>query len=65
MSQREQIEQHLNAGRRIDPQIALRDYRCFRLAARIKEIARKMKIERRIVRTDDGKAWAEYWKADD
>jgi len=39
---------------------ALRDYRCFRLAARIEEIARHMRIDRRIVVGADGKRWAEY-----
>lgn len=38
MSQNDLILRHLQAGRQIDPWMALNKYSCFRLAARIKDL---------------------------
>lgn len=65
-SQATQILKSLQAGNRITPQDALREFGCFRLAARIADLRREgygINTERKRVTSADGtKAIvAEYW----
>lgn len=38
MSQEQQILEHLKSGKTLDPMTALREFSCFRLAARINDL---------------------------
>lgn len=58
LTQRKQIGKALKSGRRISPQDALREFGCFRLAARIHEL-RKMGWA--IERTTHERGYAVYW----
>lgn len=60
MTQTEMIRADLLSGREITPMDALREYGCFRLAARIKELRDEgMNIET-IKEQRDGRSWARY-----
>lgn len=60
MTQTEQIRNHLLEGKSITPIDALREYGCFRLAARIDEL-RKEGLEIQTAKEKrNGKAYARY-----
>ena len=60
MTQTEQIRNHLLEGKSITPMDALREYGCFRLAARIDEL-RKEGLEIKTTKEKrNGKAYARY-----
>ena len=60
MTQNDSIRAHLQSGRSITPLDALRDYGCFRLAARIADLRREgLDIETATVQSN-GKAYASY-----
>ena len=51
----------MDAGRKLTPLDALRDFGCFRLGARIYDLKQEgYPVERRMVETDEGKRVAEY-----
>jgi len=60
MTQTETILAHLQSGGSITPIDALRDYGCFRLAARIKEIRDEGHPVEMVWETDGEKRWARY-----
>lgn len=60
MTQTETILAHLKNGGSITPIDALRDYGCFRLAARIKEIRDEGHDVQTTWDTDGTKKWARY-----
>lgn len=60
MTQTETILAHLKNGRSITPIDALRDYGCFRLAARIKELRDSGHDVQTAWDTDGEKRWARY-----
>jgi hypothetical protein len=61
MTQSDQILSYLKRGRSIDPQVALRLFYCFRLAARIRDLrAAGNEIITERVRNREGKAYARY-----
>jgi len=60
MTQTETILAHLQAGGSITPIDALRDYGCFRLAARIKDIRDEGHDVQTDWETDGVKKWARY-----
>lgn len=67
-SQATQILRWLQAGKKLTPQDALREFGCFRLAARINDLRRdgyKINTERKRVISADGTLAivAEYWIA--
>lgn len=60
-AQTAQIRRALDAGRKLTPLDALRDFGCFRLGARIYDLKQSgYPVERRMVETDEGKRVAEY-----
>lgn len=60
-SQCANILQHLQSGKSINPLQALNQYGCFRLGARIYDLKQGgYSIDSRIVRTENGKKYAEY-----
>lgn len=55
------ILQHLQSGKSINPLQALNQYGCFRLGARIYDLKQDgYLIDRRMVKTENGKKYAEY-----
>lgn len=60
MTQTETILAHLKAGGSITPIDALRDYGCFRLAARIKDLRDEGHPVEMTWETDGEKRWARY-----
>lgn len=61
LSQCDRILQHLQSGKTITPAQALNQYGCFRLGARIYDLKKDgYSIDSRIVRTENGKKYAEY-----
>ncbi len=60
MTQTETILAHLQKGGSITPIDALRDYGCFRLAARIKELRDEGHPVEMDWETDGEKRWARY-----
>ena len=62
MSQNQQILKHIQEHGSINPLMALERYGCMRLAARISELREKgHKIETRIKKSHNNKAYAEYY----
>ena len=61
MSQEQQILNHLKKGLTIDPIIALRRYRCLRLAARIHDLRAKGHQIKTEMEKDGDKTWAVYY----
>lgn len=62
-TQTQKIKAALDAGRKITAQDALRDFGCFRLAARISDLkAAGYPVDRRMIQTGEGKSVALYWK---
>jgi hypothetical protein len=62
-SQTNQIKAALESGRKLTALDALRDFGCFRLAARIMEITDAgYPVDRCMIETEDGKRVAMYWK---
>ena len=62
MSQNQEILKHIEQHGSINPLMALERYGCMRLAARISELrARGYKIETRIMKSHNNKAYAEYY----
>ena len=59
MSQTAKIKKHLLAGKKITPLQALRKFGCFRLAARIADIRKDIRINTTI-KSHKGKQYAEY-----
>lgn len=60
-AQTAQIRRALDAGRKLTPLDAWRDFGCFRLGARIYDLKQEgYPVERRMVETDEGKRVAEY-----
>ena len=63
MTQKEQILEMLNTGEHVTPFKALREFGCFRLAARICELRDEgHHIDMKLVSRKPGKVYAEYWK---
>lgn len=60
MTHTETILAHLLSGRSITPIDALRDYGCFRLAARVKEIREAGYEVKTIMEGEGAKKWARY-----
>jgi hypothetical protein len=60
MTQTETILAHLQAGESITPIDALRDYGCFRLAARIKDLRDAGHDVDMVLEGDGEKKWARY-----
>ena len=60
MTQTETILAHLQSGGSITPIDALREYGCFRLAARIKDIRDSGHQVHTDIETDGEKRWARY-----
>ena len=60
MTQTETILAHLQAGESITPLDALRDYGCFRLAARIKDLRDAGHDVQMVLEGDGEKKWARY-----
>jgi hypothetical protein len=60
MTQTETILAHLQAGGSITPIDALREFGCFRLAARIKDIRDEGHDVQTLWETDGTKKWARY-----
>lgn len=61
MTQNDMIRAHLQSGKAITPLDALREYGCFRLAARIADLRREgLDIETLTVQSN-GKAYASYF----
>jgi hypothetical protein len=60
MTQTETILAHLEAGHSITPLDALREYGCFRLAARIKDLRDAGHDVQTDWETDGEKKWARY-----
>tara|TARA_R110000823_G_scaffold130004_1_gene257766 strand:- start:228 stop:467 length:240 start_codon:yes stop_codon:yes gene_type:complete len=60
MTQTEAILAHLQAGESITPIDALRDYGCFRLAARIKDLRAAGHDVDMVLEGDGEKKWARY-----
>lgn len=55
------ILRHLQRGKSINPLQALNQYGCFRLGARIYDLKQRgYLIEKRMVKTANGKKYAEY-----
>ncbi|WP_294964164.1 helix-turn-helix domain-containing protein [uncultured Gilliamella sp.] len=55
------ILQHLQSGRTINPLQALNQYSCFRLAARIYDLKQSgYLIDKRMIKTENGKKLAQY-----
>lgn len=55
------ILRHLQCGKSINPLQALNQYGCFRLGARIYDLKQRgYLIEKRMVKTANGKKYAEY-----
>jgi len=60
MSQNSDILKALKKGRKINPMIALSEWGCFRLAARIDELRKTHDIETTMRKSANGKKFAEY-----
>ncbi len=60
-TQRERVLTALQAGRRLTPDDAIREFRCYRLAARICEL-RKAGVQ---IECDESKGFGEYWIKED
>ena len=60
MSQADAILEHLKAGNSITPVDALRDFGCFRLAARIDELRQRGHDIETITEKRNGKKYARY-----
>ncbi len=61
MSQRAQILRDLKRGKSITPMNALKEYGCFRLAARIAELRQQgAPIRTTMIEGPNGRIWAEY-----
>lgn len=60
MSQSDAILEHLKAGNSITPVDALRDFGCFRLAARIDELRQRGHDIETIAEKRNGKKYARY-----
>ena len=60
MTQTEQIRNHLLEGKAITPLDALRDYGCFRLAARIDELRKEGLHIETVKEKRNGKSYARY-----
>lgn len=60
MTQTEQIKSHLVEGKSITPMDALREYGCFRLAARIDELRKQGLTIQTEKETRNGKVYARY-----
>lgn len=60
LTQNDQIYFHLAAGNTITPIEALNQFKCFRLASRIKDLRNEgIRIEKEMI-TKNGKRYAEY-----
>lgn len=60
MSQNRLILGYLQRGRAIDPMVALRMFKCFRLAPRIHELRRSHRIHSEMVKSREGTRYARY-----
>lgn len=61
MSQKTQIKAHLEKGLPISPMMALKHYRCYRLAARVKELRDDgMDIRTLLISSGKGERYAVY-----
>ena len=60
MSQNDQIISHLKRFGSITPMVALRDYGCFRLAARVMELREHYEIDTVMIERDN-KRYAKYF----
>ena len=64
MSQKKAILNYLQRGRTIDPQVALRLFGSFRLAARIQNLKEEgYRISKKMVKSRNGNRYARYWLA--
>lgn len=62
MTQTEQILGYLKRGNSINPMVALRLFKSFRLAARINELRESgHSIERHLIRSREGTRYATYY----
>lgn len=59
-NQKHQILSHLQTGARLSPIVALHEYGCMRLAARINDLRSEGHVIRTDIITDGDKRWAEY-----
>ena len=60
-TQRQQVLTALQAGRRLTPDDAIKEFRCYRLAARIHDL-RKAGVQ---IECDESKGYGVYWIKDD
>jgi len=59
-NQKEAVLQHLSTGARLSAIVALHEYGCMRLAARVNELRKEGHVIETVMMTDGDKRWAEY-----